>query len=209
MKLKKILMIIGMVIFSPFLYAHSPDISSLMVYEQKGKNFLVIKSSIAGFEGEVSYLYGKDSYKTPDEFKELAIKHFRKSCSIVINNKTIQIKNPQIQLGHETTLFAELENVPQEITTYYVKNILFKDMPNNQCELILSHKGLLQKQFILNNENKHEVKFRIEKGNWLIEENSNSIFGINKFILFGSILFVIIIAFITLTFVKRKRKNIS
>ncbi|WP_337045262.1 hypothetical protein [Emticicia sp. 17c] len=190
-----------MILFKPFLFAHSPDLSSLMIYEQKGKNFIVIKSSLAAFEGEVIYRYGKDAYKTPQEFKMLAIKHFSKSCFVVINNDTIKLTNPQIQLGHETTLFAELENVPQKITAYHIKNILFKDMPNNQCELILSHKGLPQKQFILNNENKHEVKFRIEKNNWLIEENTNSMFEINKFILDGSILFII---FTAIVFIKRK-----
>ncbi len=198
-----------MVFFTPFLFAHSPDLSSLMIYEQNGKNFIAIKSSLAAFEGEVIYIYGKDSYNTPQAFNDLAIKHFGKSCFIIINSDTIRFKNPQIQLGHETTLFAELENVPKKIFSYYVKNIYFKDMPNNQCELILSHKDLPQKQFILNNENKHEVKFRVEKDNRVIEENVNLIFGTNKFILVGCILFIIFTAFIAIVFIKRKRKNIS
>lgn len=198
-----------MVLFSPLLFAHSPDLSSLMIYEQNGKVFLVIKSSLTAFEGEVHYHYGEDSYKTPQEFNELAIKHFKKNCFVVVNKDTIPFKNIQIQLGHETTLFAELENMPKKITDYYVVNNIFKDMPNNQCELILTHKNLPQKQYILNNENNHEVKFIVEKDNWVIEENSKSIFGMNKFILLGSILLVIVTAFITLTFVKRKRKNIS
>jgi hypothetical protein len=72
MNFKIIFKIMGMVLFAPFLYAHSPDLSSLMIYEENGKTFLVIKSSIAAFEGEVVYLYGKESYKTPQEFNELA-----------------------------------------------------------------------------------------------------------------------------------------
>lgn len=199
MNLKLTLTIIGMLFFTSFLFAHSPDLSSLMIYEQNGKKFIAIKSSLTAFEEVVVYHYGKDSYKTPQEFNKLAIKHFTKSCFVIINNNDITFTNLQIQLGHETTLFAELENVPKTITTYYVKNIMFKDMPNNQCELILSHKDLPQKQVILNNENKHEVQFRIEKNKWEIEEIS--IIGKNMFIIVGSMLFVILIAIV---FTKRK-----
>ena len=199
MNLKLTLTIIGMLFFTSFLFAHSPDLSSLMIYEQNGKKFIAIKSSLTAFEEVVVYHYGKDSYKTPQEFNKLAIKHFTKSCFVIINNDDITFTNLQIQLGHETTLFAELENVPETITTYYVKNIMFEDMPNNQCELILSHKDLPQKQVILNNENKHEVQFRIENNKWEIEEIS--IIGKNMFIIVGSMLFVILIAIV---FTKRK-----
>ena len=204
MNIKLILTLIGMVIYSPFLFAHSPDLSSLMIYEQNGKVFLVIKSSIAAFEGEVHHHYGKNSYKTPQEFNELAVKHFKKSCFVLVNSDTIKFVNPQIQLGHETTVFTEIKNMPQKITNYYVKNILFKDMPNNQCELIINHKDLPQKQFILNNENDHEVTFRLENNNWIIEEHSNSMFGANKFILGSCIILVIFIAIVFI-----RRKNIS
>lgn len=188
-----------MLLFTPFLFAHSPDLSSMMIYEQNGKTFIVIKSSLTAFEEVVVYHYGKDSYKTPQEFNKLAIKHFIKSCFVVINNDDITFTNLQIQLGHETTLFAELENVPKNITTYHVKNIMFEDMPNNQCELILSHKDLPQKQVILNNENKHEVQFRLENNKWEIEEIS--IVGKNMFIVIGSIIFVI---FIAIVFTRKK-----
>lgn len=204
MKMKLILTLLGMVICLPFLFAHSPDLSSLMIYEQNGKVFLVIKSSIAAFEGEVHYHYGKDSYKTPQEFNELAINHFKKSCFVVINSDTIEFVNPQIQLGHETTLFAELDNVPNKITDYYVLNNVFKDMPNNQCELILTHKNLPQKQYILNNENNHEVTFNIDKNNWVIEEHFNSMFTAQNIILGSCMMLAIFIAIGLI-----RRKNIS
>lgn len=194
----------GMVLFAPFLYAHSPDLSSLMIYEENGKTFLVIKSSIAAFEGEVVYLYGKESYKTPQEFNELAIEYFQENCFVAINNETIKFINPQIQLGHETTLFAELQHIPKQINSIYVKNTLFKDMPNNLCELILILKGLPQKQYILNNNSRHEVKLKLEKNKWSIEERSNANVTSNKFILIGSI-----ISFIFVAIVFTQRKSIS
>ncbi|MDI9882677.1 hypothetical protein [Flectobacillus longus] len=204
MNFKVIFKIMGMVLFSPFLYAHSPDLSSLMIYEENGKTFLVIKSSIAAFEGEVVYLYGKESYKTPQEFSELAIEYFKENCFVAINNKTIKFINPQIQLGHETTLFAELQHIPKNINSIHVKNTLFKDMPNNLCELILILKGLPQKQYILNNKSRHEVNLKLEKNKWSIEERSNANVTSNKFILIGSI-----ISFIFVTIVFTQRKSIS
>jgi hypothetical protein len=204
MNFKIIFKIMGMVLFAPFLYAHSPDLSSLMIYEENGKTFLVIKSSIAAFEGEVVYLYGKESYKTPQEFNELAIEYFKENCFVAINNETIKFINPQIQLGHETTLFAELQHIPKQINSIHVKNTLFKDMPNNLCELILILKGLPQKQYILNNNSRHDVKLKLEKNKWSIEERSNANVTSNKFILIGSI-----ISFIFVAIVFTQRKSIS
>jgi len=55
MKFKLLFLMIGMVFFTPFLFAHSPDLSSMMIYEQNGKYFLAIKSSLTAFEGEIDY----------------------------------------------------------------------------------------------------------------------------------------------------------
>ena len=144
-------------------FAHNPDIASLMIYEQNGKSILLIKSSLTAFEGEVDYIFGKDSYKTPEEFNQLVIQHFQKNCFVIANGDTIKFTNIQVQLGHETNLFAELENVPKTINSFYVSNTLFKDMPNNQCELILTLNGLPQKQYILDKSNQQEVNLKVEE----------------------------------------------
>jgi hypothetical protein len=77
-------------------------------------------------------------------------------------------------------------------------------MPNNLCELILILKGLPQKQYILNNNSRHEVKLKLEKNKWSIEERSNANVTSNKFILIGSI-----ISFIFVAIVFTQRKSIS
>ncbi len=53
-------------------YAHNPDLSSMMIYEQNGKSILLIKSSLTAFDGEVEYHFGKDAYKTPEEFEAVS-----------------------------------------------------------------------------------------------------------------------------------------
>ena len=149
--------------------AHNPDLASLMIYEQNGKSILLLKSSLTAFEGEVDYLFGKNSYKTPEEFNQLVVKHFQENCSVFINGKPVTLTNVQVQLGHETNLFAELEGIPKSIESVSVSNTVFEDMPNNQCELIVAFPGLSQKQYILNSGNDHEVSLRVTGTAWVVD----------------------------------------
>lgn len=162
--------------------AHQPDLSSLMIYEQNGKSVLLIKSSLTAFEEEIIYLYGKDSYKTPEEFQLLVIKHFRKHCSVTINGESIKFEDPKVILGHETTVVAELSNRPKIIKSLEIKNAIFKDMPNNVCEVILTFNGLPQKQVVLGKAVRHEAKLHVENGSWTIEQTPGRFFRSPSFI---------------------------
>jgi hypothetical protein len=177
--------------------AHSPDLSSVMIYEQNGKLLLLIKGSLTAFEGEIDYHFKKNAYKTPEEFVQFVIKHFSNSCLVIINNDTIKFINPQVQLGHETTLFAELANVRQKIESCYVKNTLFEDTPNHQSELVITAKGLPQMQYILYNGNNHEVKLSVENEKWILDNTGNSFFAkstlILPILLFSMILLVAVV----------------
>lgn len=165
--------------------AHQPDLSSMMIYEQNGKTILLIKSSLTAFEQEIVYLYGKDSYKTPQEFQQLLIKHLQEKCVVKMNNESLKLVNPQVLLGHETTVFAELSHRPKTISAIYISNELFKDMPNNVCEVILTFKDLPQKQFVLGKDTKHEANLKIENGMWIVEENKDSFSEKFSYILMG------------------------
>jgi hypothetical protein len=186
--------------------AHSPDLSSLIIYEQNGKYFLAIKSSLTAFEGEIDYHFNKNAYKTPEEFQQLISKHFQKKCLLIINNDTIKFINTTVVLGHETTVFAELTNVSQKINSFYLKNDFFADFPNNLCELVFTIKGYPQKQYILQKENLHQVKLLIENNSWIVIETANS-FTKTSSLIIGGILSIGVI--IVLIIVKNKKKNIS
>jgi hypothetical protein len=125
---------------------------------------------------------------------------------LIINNDTIKFIHPTVVLGHETTVFAELLNVPDKFNSLYVRNTVFKDMPNNMCELILTLKGLPQKQYILTNENNQEVKLRVENDNWEVEETNASFFKSSNLLLW-SLLFLSVLVVVAIA-VWRK-KNIS
>ncbi len=175
-------------------FAHSPDLSSLMIYEQNGKYYLAIRSSLTAFEGEVDYHFTKNGYKTPEAFQQLVINLFQKKCTLIINNDTIKFVQPSVLLGHETTLFSELPNVPKKISTLYLKNELFADFTNNLCELILTIKGVPQKQCILGNANGHEVNLLMENGNWTAVETQKPFSKAPNLIIFGVLFLAVVIS---------------
>jgi hypothetical protein len=182
------------ILFFQKLNAHSLELSSLMIYEQEGKRFLVIKSSISAFQEEIDFHYKKNRYKTPEEFMQLVLKHFEKNYALIINNEKIRFINTRVILGHETTLFAELANVPKQINSLQMSNNFFKDMNNNQCELILSFNNLPQKQYIFNNENNHAVQLNVKNNLWIEEDPNNPFFKNTKFLYLTLIVSLLVIA---------------
>lgn len=202
----KFIYLILLVFCAKLVQAHEPDLSSLMIYEQNGKHFLVIKSSLTAFEGEIDYLFGKNSYKSPEEFQLLVIKHFKENCEIIINDIPITLVNPKVMLGHETTLFAEFLTVPKKISSVYVKNTLFKDMPVNICEVILTFNGLAQKQYLLTKDTKNEVTLRLKNNTWTVVKASKWTYK-NPNLLFG-LLFFLILTTISVLAIRQKKKTI-
>ncbi|HQS54484.1 MAG: hypothetical protein B7Y15_06515 [Bacteroidetes bacterium 24-39-8] len=186
------------------VHAHQPDLSNLMIYEQNGKYILVIKSALSAFEGEVDYLFGKSAYKSPEEFQLLVIKHFQKNCAVMMNDENIKLINPKVILGHETTLFAELSLVPKKISSIYIKNTLFKDMPVSLCEMILTLNALPQKQYLLNNVNNYEVKLQLENNSWTVVEDASP----NTTLILLAVVAFMLSASVVAVFVIKKRKQV-
>ncbi len=144
-----------------------------MIYDQQGKSLLVIKSSLSAFESEITYTYPHVSFQSPEEFQELVIQHFYKKCLLVVNDDTIRFSHPQVMLGHETTLVAEIEHLPSKIESLYIQNMVFGDIYNSVCEVILSKSDFAQKQFLLNADNNREARLVVENGSWVISETQS------------------------------------
>lgn len=191
-----------LLLFANGVQAHQPDLSNLMIYEQNSKYFLAIKSSLTAFEGEINYLFGSNAYKTPEAFQQLVISHFQNNCFVIIDGDTTRFVNPQVMLGHETTLFAELLNIPEKPNSIHIRNTVFKDMPSNMCEIILAIKGISQKQYILDNANQHEVRLTVENKNWMVVERRNPVLTTPYLFIGGGLL-----VFATFVFTKRRKKK--
>jgi hypothetical protein len=177
-----------------------------MIYEQNGKCLLVIKSSMTAFEGEIDYIFGKNAYKSAEEFQLLVIKHFQHNCVVMMNGDTIKLIHPKVNLGHETTLFAELLHAPNKLKSIYISNTLFKDMPANMSELILTLKGLPQKQYILSNDNMHEVQLMAENNRWTVVDITGSPLKSFNLLL---VVVLLLVASIIAILAKRKQNKIT
>jgi hypothetical protein len=168
-KTKKSLILIGLFLFRFHpSFAHQSDRSTMMLYQdEKGRSFLQIYGALTAFEGEIDYLYSEKSYKTPEQFKQLVINHFKKNVYIILNSKdTLRLDQPQVILGHETKVVCEVFGFPKNINELLIKNTLFMDIPNNQSTVIVLQKGLPNEQFTLNNNNKQQIHLKLIDGNW-------------------------------------------
>ena len=192
-KTKNSLILIGLFLFQ-FLpsFAHQPDLSTMMLYQdESGRSFLQIYSSLTAFEGEIDYKFSKNSYKTPEEFKLLVIKHFKQNFIFVLNSKdTLTFGQPQVILGHETKLVAEVFGFPKNINELLIKNQMFMDIPSNQSTAILLQKGLPYEQFTLNNDNQQQIKLKLIDGNWQPDDSTD--FKFNYLYIIGSLLLLML-----------------
>jgi len=148
---------------------HDPIYSNTILIEQEnGSWVLQINSALTAFEHEIHTNYGKDSYKTPEEFNTLVLQHLLKNISININNKnTVSFKNGYVKLGHEASAIFEVVGIPKKITKVLFTNSSFKDVYNNENTLMILKKDFKKQNFILNNSNQHSIELKVSKNQFV------------------------------------------
>lgn len=159
-------------------FAHQIDLSTIIFSKtENGKIVMQITSSLTAFQQEVNYNNPKNSYKTPEEFRNLVIKHFSENFSIIINKKdTLKFINPIVILGHETKIVTEVIGIPSNVNIIQLQNEVFKDIYNNESVVMFALKGFPEnRNFILGNENNSKLNITLEDGTWQpISENEMS-----------------------------------
>ncbi|QXP68030.1 hypothetical protein [Polaribacter sp. AHE13PA] len=190
-------------LMSNTLFAHQPDLSNIVISKtDNGQVILQVNSSLTAFQQEVNFVNGEGFYKSPEEFRNLVIKHFNSRFSMIINKKdTIQFKNPKVFLGHETKLVVEIIGLPETINSIQLKNTLFKDIYHSQSIVIFLLEQFPTQKFSLDVDNKYQINLAFKKGNWenILEEKMTSNF---KYVGYFTILLVILAVFLVL---KRKK----
>jgi len=150
---------------------HDPQYaSSILIEQEDGSWILQIHSAMTAFEHEVHTNFGKDSYKTAEEFNDIVVKHLLKNITIKINNKNgISLKNGTVKLGHETSVVFKVVGIPKKIETISFTNSNFKDIHNNQNTLIIIKKGFKKQNFLLNKKNEYHVNLKISKNQFVLQ----------------------------------------
>ena len=170
----KYFLILSFVFTSIFASAHQIDLSSIIFSKTNdGKIVMQVTSSLTAFQGEVNFNNPKNSYKTPEEFQQLVIKHFYKNFSIEINGDTdMKLINPMVILGHETKLVAEVTGVPENVKSLLLKNEIFKDIHNNQSVVIFAIDGFPKNNnFVVNKENNYQLNLELKDKIWQVSKN--------------------------------------
>ena len=148
---------------------HDASYSNTFLIEQADDSWVLqIHSALTAFEHEVHTNYGKDSYKTPEEFNTLVIQHLLKNLSVKINsNIPLNFKNGYVKLGHETSVVFEVVGIPKKVTKVLFTNSSFKDVYNNQNTLIILKKDFKKQIFLLNDSNQHRIELKVSKNQFV------------------------------------------
>lgn len=187
------LFVLSLILVSKVTFAHQPDLSNIIISKtNNGQVILQINSSLTAFQQEVIFHNGEGAYKTPEEFQEMVINHFLDGFSFIVNkNDTLQIKNPQVFLGHETKIVAEIIGMPEDVSAINFKADLFKDIHNNQSIVIFLLDKFPTQKYGLANDSSHEIDIQLKDGSW---QNTN-IKDLGSNINFGSYIGVLVLAF--------------
>lgn len=166
--LMKLSFLIIIMLISGLCFAHQPNLSTTVVSKTKeGAYILQISSSLHAFEGEIDFNYGKNAYKTPEEFKNLVVEHFNKNIRFIVNGRdTLKFINPIVVLGHESKLIAEVVAMPEKIESFYFENTIFKNIHRNKMLVILLPDGFPKKQIVLEKDNHHIISLFFSAGEW-------------------------------------------
>jgi len=167
------ILILCMLSNAPCIQAHSPDVSSTMLVQQKDGTWLLnVRSALTAFEYEINYKHGKNAYDSPEKFQELVIHHLKANLSIVFNQKdTAILQNGYVKLGHETNVIFKIKSVPDNFNSVTVINSSFKNIHRSQSALMIFKEGFEHQQFILNGKNNYTASLTVNKYKFNLKNN--------------------------------------
>jgi len=199
--------IIVMVMFmGEIAMAHQSNLSTTIFSRtESGEVIMQISSSLTAFQGEINYNNSKNAYKSVEEFRDLVLKHFFNTVSMVLNEtETLSFINPTVLLGHETKIVAEVMGIPSDLKTLHLKNEFFKDMDNNQSVVIFSLERFpVKNNCVLNNDNKQELNILFQGDHW---ENFDDM-ALPFYLKFLILLTILLVMGLVFYLIRKKRKE--
>lgn len=149
-------------------YAHKPNLASFILSKtDDGKYIIQLTGALTGFESQINYHFGKNAYKTPEEFRELVINRFTNTTSLFIDGKQIGFKNTIVVLGHETKLLTEAIGIPKNANQIKLTNTFFENTSRNQLITMFILDSYPKQKYVLNNKNKQTINIVFENNKWI------------------------------------------
>lgn len=203
--MNRILLILALLTASLSAYAHQPDLSSTILAEQsEGKWVLQIRASLTAFEYEVEARFGESAYATPEAFQELVLDHIRKEVFVRFNKGSVPaLRDGAVQLGHETTVTFQLDDLPTDVTSVLIRNAAFSNILHNHSALYVVKEGFAKKQFLLSESNAHTANLRVGDREFALASAGSGFTGVLPLLLLGGL--GIIATLIYLTYPDKQR----
>lgn len=197
------------VLFQGQLLAHNANLASIKLIIQEKGTFLDLNMSQYGIEQDLLKNNPNLDLKTisQTELKELIINEIKEHIQLSINGEIISLGTGVIKLGsHVTNLKFVINNLPEIIELIDVKANCFQENKNqiNFFTVLYQDKNARAKLFDKNN---YQSKFIVTKDEINVSDNlRKSKWSLTKKLV---ITILIIICFLTIYFIIKKRKTID
>ncbi|WP_080053859.1 hypothetical protein [Spirosoma aerolatum] len=165
--------LISLFLYIPtFLYAHSPQISTIVLAQTKaGQWNVLIGSSLSAFQYS---LQTKGLLKESDTlqaaaFQKMILEHLRENIQIRANgNGPIELTHGMVILNHQTDVRFDLTGMPQQLQTITIRQGSFASLRNHYCILKIFPDGGRVRSFILQESNDFMISLKLSN-NDLVE----------------------------------------
>lgn len=155
-------------------HTHQANLANMVITQTDSAHYkLYLNTSLVGVEQVVNYRFGKDSYKTAEEFIQLAKQHLADTLAIKLNKKELKIRSIKLNLGHATQFIVQLYSLdkitPKEVM---IKNTFFHSIHSNKLAITFRGGNLPSNNYVLKNSNKHRIDLINENEKWIHHEPS-------------------------------------
>lgn len=154
-----------------FMEGHSPQISTLAIVKDKDAHWtLHISASLSAFQ----YALENKSNMTNMAFQKELIESLKKSIQIkngIFNS--IQLKDGQCHLGHQTDVRFSLMNMPNDLENISIKLLFFEHIYNHYVVFKVIDSEKESNQYILNSGNDFTANVKKNQQTIMIQAPSN------------------------------------
>ncbi|MBN8823043.1 MULTISPECIES: LPXTG cell wall anchor domain-containing protein [unclassified Spirosoma] len=165
--------LISLFLYIPtFLYAHNPQISTIVLAQNRaGQWNVLIGSSLSAFQYA---LQTKGLLKESDTlqaaaFQKMILEHLRENIQIRANGHgPIELKRGMVILNHQTDVRFDLSGMPQQLQTITIRQGSFASLRNHYCILKIFPDGGSVRSFILQESNDFMISLKLNN-NELVE----------------------------------------
>lgn len=137
--------------------AHGSDASTMILVEQEDNTWsLHLNASIEAFRKEIKFHFSDTPYTSKEMFRKQVLEYIKSTLKISVNNEgQLSLENGFVKLGHDTTVFFNKLNIPENLTGLKVDGGIFRDIYGSNLKLLILKKGVNKNPLVLNKRNNY------------------------------------------------------